>query len=153
MATNPNWPLTVTAVAFSTDPFDSTAVPVFVDISERGQTLDTSTGRQYELDTVQAAECAITVLDADEIFNPTNMGSPYSPGVRVYRRLIDVAMWPLAPNTGGVATNLLNVNTSGGFNPSNTTTSLDPSFETYAVDASWGKSFNAGSNIQSSYYP
>jgi hypothetical protein len=153
MATNPNWPLVVTGVAFSTDPFDSGATPNFVDISERVQTLDTSTGRQYELDTVQAAECAITVLDADEIFNPANTSSPYSPNVRVYRRLIDVAMWPLAPNTGGVATNLLNTTTSGGFNPSNTTISLDPSFEVYAVDAGWGKSINTSANIISSYYP
>ena len=153
MATNPNWPLTITAVAFVTDPFDSTAVPAYVDISERVQTLDTSTGRQYELDTVQAAECAVTVLDADEIFNPSNTASPFAPDVLVYRRMIDLAMWPLAPNTNGVATNILNVNTSGGFNPSNTTISLDPSFEAYAVDAGWGKTLGASATIVQSYYP
>lgn len=143
----------MTGIAFPTNPFDSSAIPVFTDISDRVQSMNSSNGRQYELDQNQAAECAITVLDSDEVFNPANTGSPFSPNVRVYRRMIDVAMWPQAPNTLGVATNILNVNTSGGFNPTNTTVSLDPSFEVYNSGSSWGKVINASAIIVNTPYP
>lgn len=144
---NANWPMVVTAVAFSTNPFDSTAVPVYVDISERVQSMDSSNGRQYELDTNQSAECAITVLDPDEVFNPSNTNSPFAPNVTVYRRLVDTAMWPQAPNTFGVGTNILNANTGGGFNISNTTAGFDPSFEVYPNQAGWGKTINSSASI------
>ncbi len=117
---NTNWPLTVTQVAFSTDPFDQNAVPVWTDLSDRNQSLDTSRGRQYELDVVSAGEAAVTFYDFDEVLNPTNPNGPYYPNVKVYRRLIDQAMWPPLPVGGAV--NLLN--TAAGY---------DCTFESYTV--------------------
>lgn len=137
--TNPNWPLTITSVAFTTDPFDSTATPVFQDMSDRVKSLDSSAGRQYELDTIQSAVAAVTVYDPDEALNPSNNTSPHYPDVKVYRLFSDQAMWPLAPNTMGVGANILNPFTGGGFNTSNTTAGLDPSFEIYGASVSWGK--------------
>lgn len=120
MVNVPNWPLTITSVAFIGDPFDSGSVFVWTDISNRVQTINTSSGRQYELDQVQAAEAAYTILDSDEALNPTNPSSPYYPFVKVFRRIADQSMYPAAPV--GAAVNLLNA-TSG----------YDPSFENTAV--------------------
>lgn len=117
---NPNWPLTITQVAFATDPFNNNVSQQWTDISSRVQSLDSSRGRQYELDVVSTGEAAVTLYDLDEAFNPTNPSSPYYPNVKVYRRLIDQAMWPSQPVGGAVNT----LNAASGF---------DPTFESYTV--------------------
>lgn len=122
MTVNPNWPLTVTTVAFDSDPFDPdqalpSATPVMMDISERVQTNDVATGRQYELDVNQAGSMTMTILDSDEIFNPTNTFSPYYPNVKVYRRIADQALWPNSATTGNL------------FNP---ISGFDPTLNSYA---------------------
>jgi hypothetical protein len=149
---NPNWPLIVTAIAISPNPFDSTNIPTYTDISDRVQTIDSSNGRQYELDTNQSAECSITVLDPDEVFNPSNTSSPFSPNVKTYRRMVDMAMWPQAPNTMGVGVNILNQGTFGSFAVSATRVNLDPSFETYPTGSGWSTILNASAVIVSSPY-
>lgn len=80
MATNSNWPLTATNIAFSGDPFDQNATPVWTDVSRRAQDFSASVGKQYELDTTQAGEATYTMLDSDEKFNPSNPYSPYRQG-------------------------------------------------------------------------
>lgn len=136
MATNSNFPLVSTQVAFATDPFDNTKSQLWTDISDRIESFDASAGRQYELDTVSAGEATINLYDPDEACNPGNPNSPYAPGVRVYRRITDQAMWPPAPI--GADVNILNPN--AGF---------DPTFESLKVGSSppspgfesWGTTF------------
>ncbi len=125
---NPNWPLTVTSVAFNADPFDATATPTFVDTSSRVREFEAQAGRQYELDTMQAGEATLTVSDKDEAFNPTNPSSTYYPNVLPYRQICDQAMWPPAPI--GAAVNLL---------PGQLSPVVDPTFESYTSGAgvSW----------------
>lgn len=123
MTVNPNWPLNVTQVAFTTDPFNADVTPVWVDLSTRVQALNSSRGRQYELDTITAGEASLVLLDSDEALNPANTSSVYYPNVKVYRRIIDQAMWPPTPQ--GAATNLLNTNTRP--------TGIDPTFDSYSV--------------------
>lgn len=126
MTNVPNWPLTVTSVAFAGDPFDAGSTLVYTDISTRVDTFNTSIGKQYELDQVQAGEAAYTLYDSDESLNPTNPSSPYYPNVKVFRRTADQSMYPAAPV--GAAVNLLNA-----------TAGFDPSFESSTVGAtpSW----------------
>lgn len=120
MATNQNFPLVSTQVAFATDPFDTSKSQLWTDVSDRIQSFDASAGRQYELDTVSAGEATINLYDPDEACNPGNPNSPYAPGVQVYRRITDQAMWPPTPVNGDV--NILNPNTG-----------TDPSFESLPV--------------------
>ncbi len=127
---NPNWPANYTFVDFTTDPFDQGATESWIDISSRVQSLDSSVGRQYELDQNQAGEATYTLFDSDEALNPSNTGSPYYPNIKIYRQIIDMAMWP-NQTTG----NLLNTN-YGSDSRLGTTAGYDPSFESYAVGAS-----------------
>lgn len=127
---NTNFPLTVTSVAFSTDPFDNTATPSYVDISNRVEMFDASVGKQYELDTGQAGEATYTLYDPDEALNPINTGGPFYPNIKIYRAIADQAMWP--NQTFG---NLLNTNY--GTDPVlGTINGYDPSFESYANGSS-----------------
>lgn len=141
---NQNWPLTVTQVAFATDPFNSGVSPIWQDLSTRIRAMDSSAGRQYELDQVSAGEAALTIYDPDEAVNPTNPLSPYYPNVKVYRRIIDQAMWPPQPIGGAV--NLLN-SISG----------YDSTFESYAVAStpSWvsGSSLGGGVPVVDNNFP
>lgn len=138
MTTNPNWPLTVTSVAFDADPFDVNATPTYSDLSNQVRSLSSSAGRQYELDTVTAGEAQVVIDDRDESLNPTNPASPHYPNVKIYRRFADMAMWPPAPNTNGVNANLLNPNSR--YNPATAADGIDPTFEVYTTDAGWGRS-------------
>lgn len=133
-APNPNWPLTVTNIAFITNPFDGTISQRWCDVSSRIQSLDSSRGRQYELDSISAGEATLTVLDPDEIFSPTNTTGPFTGNVQVYRRIIDQVMYPPVPVNGAV--NLLNSNTQtavGG-----TQFVYDPTFESYTTGTAPG---------------
>jgi hypothetical protein len=146
--TNPNWPLTITAVDFGDNPFDptfnwttfpdyslstgfpayaslgglstvpGTSIPFFYDISDRVQNFSAASGRQYELDVNQTGEATASLLDPDEAFSPTNQFSPFYPNVKVYRRIADTALWPNAATAGNV------LNSLSGF---------DPTFNTYAL--------------------
>lgn len=138
MTTNPNWPVTVTSVAFNAGPFDATTTTTqYVDLSTRTRSLNSSMGRQYELDQITAGEAHLVIDDKDEVLNPTNPASPYFPNVKPYRQISDQAMWPTAAYTNGVNANLLNPNT--GYLPYNSDP-IDPSFEVYLVGSAWGRS-------------
>lgn len=138
---NPNWPLMNTSVSFGADPFNQApygtgAFPAFKDISDRIQGVNTSLGRQYELDVITSTEGTLIVLDKDEAFNPSNPVGPYYPNVKVYRPIFDGAMWP--PVASGMAVNLFN-----------TTYGVDPTLNTYTVGStpSWVVAYgNAPSN-------
>lgn len=133
---NANWPLTVTSVAFSTDPFDGAATPTFVDLSLRCWEFSAAVGRQYELDIVQAGDASFVFSDKDEVLNPTNPAGTYYPNVVPYRQIIDQAMWPPAPV--GAATNLL---------PGQLTPVIDPSFESYTNGQSLPVILTSGSGV------
>ena len=132
---NVNWPLTVTNVAFVGDPFDANATPTYTDISKRAREFTASSGRQYELDTVQAGEATYVLRDDDEALNPSNPASTYYPNVRPYRQIREQAMWPPTPVGGAV--NLL----VGQISPT-----IDPTFESYTNGASlsWVLTVGAG---------
>lgn len=86
----------------------------------------TSRGRQYELGTVQAGECKLTIDDPQEWLNPVNTGSPLNSGANQllpYRQIQIGAWWnKVAKDTSG---NLLN---STNLVPGSSST-YDPSFE------------------------
>lgn len=129
MATNPNWPLTTSQVAFNAGPNDPAAVPSWSDLSIRMEQFGAARGRQYELDVVEAGEGSVVYDDEDELLNPANTTSPYFPNVVPYRQIVKQAMWPPVPV--GSAVNLLNANAQGVV--------YDPSFESYTAGAavSW----------------
>lgn len=105
-------------VAFNAEPFDPSAVPVWVDLSTRFTGLDTATrGRtQYELSQGQTGQTNVSWIDPDEALNPGNPSSPYAPYVQPYRQFSLLAMWP--PNGTG---NILPA------------ADIDGSFESYTV--------------------
>lgn len=117
MATNPNWPGLTTQVAFNVGP-PSGVTPVWTDISSRVQDIQTSRGRQYELDQVQAGTATMTILDSDEAVNPANPSSPYAGSVLPYRRIISQCLWPPTAALAG-GPNMLSL--------------MDPGFEAAAV--------------------
>jgi len=86
----------------------------------------TSRGRQYELGTVQAGECKLTIDDPQEWLNPVNTGSPLNSGANSllpYRQVQIGAWWnKVTKDTSG---NLLN---STNLVPGSTV-GYDPSFE------------------------
>jgi hypothetical protein len=114
---NPNWPILTTQVAFNAGPA-SNVTPVWTDISSQVQSLSTTRGRQYELDTIQAGTANMVLLDSNEAFNPANTASAYYPNVVPYRRIITQALWP-PTNTAAGGPNML--------------TKMDPGFEAAAV--------------------
>jgi hypothetical protein len=123
-------PLQYFGVAFNADPFDSTATPVWSDLTVRLRGVSQAgRGRQYELDQVQAGALNAAWYDIDEALNPVNTGSAFSPNVLPYRQAVYMAQWPPAPVGGAV--NLLNL-----ANPDYT---VDGSFESYATGSvpSW----------------
>lgn len=126
MVTNPNWPYVGTFCAFTGDPNDATATPVWTDVSARNTAWSYSYGRQYELDQNQAGEATVNFRNFDEALNPTNTGSPYYPNVLPYRRLNIIAMWPPTSPTG----NLWNTSAGQGLK---LTGGVDPTLESYTI--------------------
>lgn len=72
-------PTFLVEVAFASDPFD--ASPVWVDITPYVRHLDRISGRQFELDRVEASVLTLEVEDEDRRFDATNVASPYYPNV------------------------------------------------------------------------
>ncbi len=114
MATNTNWPLVATQVAFNSSPNDPAAVPTWTDLSTRLREFSCSGGRQYEIDQNQSGEADAVFSDKDEALNPANAASPYAGNILPYRQIMQQAMWPPAPV--GSAVNLLNA--TAGYDPS-----------------------------------
>jgi hypothetical protein len=129
---NPNWPLTVTQVAFNAG-LNFAGPPTWTDLTSRMWSFGCGRGRQYELDQVQAGLGRVVLADRDEYLNPANTSSPYSPNVLPYRQIMMQAQWPPAPV--GAATNLL----SGQ--------GIDPSFESYPAASSLPWVLTSGTGV------
>lgn len=125
---NSNWPLVSVQVAFNAGP-NTTTTPTWTDITAAAQAFSGSGGRQYELDQLQGGQYSLTLIDANEAFNPANTSSAYYPNVVPYRRLSIQAMWP--PTATGGNVNLIN---SSGRQPESRA-AYDPTFESYAAGA------------------
>jgi hypothetical protein len=134
MATNPNYPLVVTQVALNGGLATAESSLVWTELSTRVWEMDSTSGRQYELDQVQAGEGALVFADRDEALNPTNTSSPYTGQLLPYRPYMQQAMWP--PAAIGAAVNL--AGTTAGFDPSMESTAVGatpPSLVEFGVTA------------------
>lgn len=127
----PSWPLMTAICDFTAGPPGipgNGAVSLLDDPASRlvFKGFTTSRGRQYELGTVQAGECKLTIDDPQEWLNPVNTGSPLNSGANQllpYRQIQIGAWWnKVAKDTSG---NLLN---STNLVPGSSNT-YDPSFE------------------------
>lgn len=118
--TDSHLPALYTQVAFNADPFDSTQIPVWQDLSTRQMGIGSATrGRsQYELDQPQTGTFDVTLFDADEALNAANPSGPYAGYITPYRAALVRAVWPPA-GTG----NWWNLAYQG----------LDGSFESYTT--------------------
>jgi hypothetical protein len=72
-------------VAFATDPFAVT--PTWADVTAYLQRADTSRGRQFELDQVEAGTLKAVLDNADRRFEPQYASSPYYPNVEPVRKI------------------------------------------------------------------
>lgn len=104
MATGLTAPYVYVAIAFASNPLDSPQV--WTDITPYVQTIDTFTGRQHELNRVEAGTCIVLADNRDGRFDPDNSSSPYAPNVLVARRLRVQASWNLlTANQASLETN------------------------------------------------
>ena len=90
-------------VAFNADPNDSTAVPVWSDLTTMfmgGSGF--KRGRQYELDQNQAAAPTVKLRDPDELLNPANVNGPWCGQLLPCRQVLFQAQTP-----NGAAGNLI----------------------------------------------
>lgn len=104
MATGLTAPYVYVGIAFASNPLDSPQV--WTDITPYVQTIDTFTGRQHELNRVEAGTCIVLADNRDGRFDPDNSSSPYAPNVLVARRLRVQASWNLlTANQASLETN------------------------------------------------
>jgi hypothetical protein len=92
-----DWPMTQFLVglgAGAQTPWDQTP---FTDLSDRHQSVSTSRGKQYELDSIQSGTENLALLNNDGALNPGNENSPYFPWVQPYVPARFLATWPPPP--------------------------------------------------------
>lgn len=77
-------------IAFSTDP---SATPVWTDVTQYHRSTTITRGRSHELDRVEAGKARSRFRNVDGQFDPTNLGSPFSPNVRPMRRIRHRGTW------------------------------------------------------------
>jgi hypothetical protein len=78
-------PTVTVEAAFRTDP--DVTNPVWEDISAYAMGLSITSGRQYELDTIQASTLTLKLKNDDRRFDPTYTRSPYYPYVLPMRKI------------------------------------------------------------------
>lgn len=115
MATN--LPDIYTGVAFNSEPFDPSGVPIWTDLSVRYYGTGSATrGRdQYELDQGQTGTADVTWYDQDEALNPSNPSSPYYPNVVPYRPLLWRLMWPAGGTGNAIKGSIPSIGADGSF--------------------------------------
>lgn len=79
----PTRPSITAAIAFATNPG---ATPTWTDVTGYLQEFSVKRGRQYEMDTVQAATASLVLNNLDRRFDPLHAGGPYYPNIKVMRR-------------------------------------------------------------------
>jgi len=77
-------------IAFATRP---TEAPTWVDVSQYVRAVDTSRGRNMELDRVEAGTATVLLDNRDRRFDPTNVAGPYYGYLLPMRRIRFAATW------------------------------------------------------------
>lgn len=85
------FPDVVVEIAFASDPGD--ASPVWTDVSADFMSIETTRGRNQELNRYQAGTCSVVLKDTARKYDPTNAASPYSPNLLPMKRLRVTATW------------------------------------------------------------
>jgi len=85
------FPTLTVEIAFASNPDDT--LPKYQDVSSYVRDVTIRRGRNYELDTIQAGTCTVTLNNGDRRFDPTYSMSPYAPNVIPMRRLRVSATW------------------------------------------------------------
>lgn len=71
-------------ISFATAPLDE---PDWVEVTEYVQGYEASRGRNHALDQMDAGRCTLVLDNSDRRFDPSNVASPYAPGVKSMRRI------------------------------------------------------------------
>jgi hypothetical protein len=96
-APSQDWPYTQFLAGFGSGaqaPWDQVA---FTDLTARHESSSAKRGKQYELDSIQAGDITLTLLNNDGALTPEYEGSPYFPWVQPYTPARYLATWPPPP--------------------------------------------------------
>ena len=91
VAALPQFPTMLVEVAFTSNPTD--AVQTWSDVTAYVQSFNTRRGRATELDQFQPGTATVTLKNQDRRFDPAYPASPYSPNVKIGKRLRISAIW------------------------------------------------------------
>jgi hypothetical protein len=142
---NPNWPTLFAEALFGGNPYyGPAATPYYTDLAARlYRQWSVRRGKQFELDTVQAAEWRGAWTNKDGALDPSNLAGPFSPGVVPFRGYRMRAQHPPSVNllsadqaTGGEGTPLA-AGTSGTAYGLSTNYSATASIRVAASGSAW----------------
>lgn len=123
MPPNANWPIEGWHAQFGVNPNSTlSAISAWQSLNGRVLGFRAGYGGQYELNSIEAGECELALLNDDEALNPANTSSPFNSGsnrLRPYRRVMGTATWPTTPG------NLLNAANAAQWGQSTDTSTFE----------------------------
>jgi hypothetical protein len=85
------FPAIIIEVAYATQPLND--APIWTNVSPYLRGFDTSRGRNFEYDRMEAGTARYLLSNRDSRFNPDNTSGPYYPNVKPTRRVRIKAVW------------------------------------------------------------